>query len=218
MSKLIKILDEKGKELQSFNHGYFNHSIDTELSFYTEDGTLASYPVYTSGKRKGNIAFKKDGTLILSDTLFEKIKLQNGYLNDGLKNVEINFPHGLSIHYKVRKYYGYQLIELYKKALESSIRHIDSLETLRESYNELVGLWDMLQVQTKVKIWIKTPRYEHGYKYLYVNKQYIGNDYQLDKLIDALDIKDGDYYDFRAPISRCREEPFTINAEAVGLI
>ena len=88
MGKVTKILDEKGKELQSFNHGYFNHNTDEELSFYTEDGTLASYPVYTSGKRKGDIAFKKDGTLILSNTLLEKIKLQNGYFGDGLKNVD----------------------------------------------------------------------------------------------------------------------------------
>lgn len=218
MGKVIKILDEKGKELQSFCHGYFNHNTEEELSFYTEDETLASYPVWHSGKRKGDIAFKKDGTLILSDTLLERIKMQNGYFDEGLKNVDIYFPHGLKVIYRKKKFYGYQLIELYKKALESEIRHIHTLENLRESYNNLVGLWDMLQVQTKVKIWIKVPQNEHGYKHLYVNKQYIGSDYSLDKLIEALDLKDGEYYDFRAPIERCKEEPFTINAEAEGLI
>lgn len=218
MSRVIKILDEKGKELQSFYYGYLNHSTGEELSFYTKDETLASYPVWHSGKRKVDIAFKKDGTLILSDTLLEKIKWQNGYLEDGVKNVDINFPHRLKVIYRKKKFYGYQLIELYKKALESSIRYIHTLENLRESYKNLVGSWDMLQVQTKVKIWIKVPQNEHGYKHLYVNKQYIGHDYSLDKLIEALDLKDGEYYDFRAPISRCKEEPFTIDAKEAGLV
>ena len=218
MGKVTRILDEKGKELKSFCHGYFNHNTDEELSFYTDDGTLAGYPVYTSGKRKGDIAFKKDGTLILSDTLLEKIELQNGYFADGVKNVDVNFPHGLKVIYKKKKFYGYQLIELYKKALESEIGHIHSIEKLRESYNNIVGPWDMLQVQTKVSIWIKTPNNKLGYKLLYVNKQYVGNDYSLDKLIEALDLKDGEYYDFRAPIARCKEEPFTINAEAAELL
>lgn len=218
MSKVIKILDEKGKELQSFYYGYFNHNTDEELSFYTEDETLENYQVYTSGKRKGDIAFKKDGTLILSNTLLEKIKLQNGYLKEGLKNVYINFPHGLKVIYRKKKFYGYQLIELYKKALESEIGHIHTLENLRESYNNLVSLWDMLQVQTKVKIWIKVPQNGHWYNRLYVNKQYVGSDYSLDELIEALDLKDGEYYDFRAPIERCKEESFSINAEAVGLV
>ena len=114
MGKITRILDEKGKELQSFYHGYFNHNTDEELSFYTDDETLRNFPVYTSGKRKGDIAFKKDGTLVLSDTLLAKIKLQNGYFEDGVKNVDIYFPHGLKILYKKKKFYGYQLIELYK--------------------------------------------------------------------------------------------------------
>lgn len=212
-TQYILIIDEKGEEVKTLCSGYRSHN--ESITFFTKNSEIPNfYPTYHSGKCKGPIAFKKDGTLVLSKAFFETLKAQNGFLRDGYKNVYVSAP-SLDIQYTREKIYDYRLVELLKVAVEKDIGHIHSLETLKAKYDELYYFWDDLLDQRQLDIRVeKRPMI---YDHLWIAGYYIGNSNYLNRLIEHFGFPDGEsVFNFKTEISRLREEPFVYNAEAMG--
>ncbi|MFM6975606.1 MAG: hypothetical protein ACKOW2_02000 [Sphingobacteriaceae bacterium] len=221
-NKLILIIKPNGEEVRRHVHGYDNPCTGETLYFYTDtskpENTTNNYPVYHSGKCKGPIAFKKDGTLVLSEKFYATIKAQNGYLRDGRKNVHVECP-SLQIRYEKAKIYDYYLIELIKKALDNSVSnsHMHSLEALKERYLELLPMWEDLQEFKSICVDVEKRPYT--YSYLTLHNIYIGNSHEIDKLIEHFGFVDGvQHFYFRAQIKKLKEEAFSYNASAMGWV
>lgn len=216
-NKLILIIKPNGEEVRRYIHGF--QRVNDTISFYFTsevEAPMLQYPTYTSGKCKGPIAFKKDGTLVLSEELYNTIKEQNGYLRDGMKIVDVHF-NGLIIRYEKKKFYDYYLVELLKSAMERDIGHIHSLESLHERHVQLYNLWEDFQTNTKLSIEVKSR--PQVYDFLTIQGFYVGNSYELNQLIKHFGFKDGEQeFDFRTPIKTLKEESFSYNASAMGWV
>ncbi len=213
-STLILIIDEKGNEIKRFVNGY--HSFVDGFTFYARDDAASLYPTYTSGKCKGPIAFKKDGTLVLSADFFTTIKMQNGFLKDGDKNVYVSCP-SLDMQYTKTTMYDYRLIELLKESMERDIGHIHSLETLHLKHEELCVKWKALRTCSQVEI--KVEKRPMICDHLWIEGFYIGNSNDLNRVIEHFGFPEGEsVFNFRADIYKLKEEPFTYNAVKMGWI
>lgn len=216
-NKLILIIKPNGEEIHRHVHGY-STATDETISFYidqqSDENISKLYPLYHSGKCKGPIAFKKDGTLVLSEELYTTIKAQNGYLRDGMKIVDVQFS-GFTLRYEKKKIYDYYLVELLKTSMERDIGHIHSLESLHEKHVHLYKLWQDYQTNTKLSI--KVEERPELYSFLTIQGFYIGNSYALNTLIKHFGFKDGEQeFNFRTQIKNLKEEAFTYNASAMG--
>lgn len=200
MSHDVQIIKENGLKLK----GLLNHG--EQLYFYEDNKTRENYPVYFSGKAKGDIAFTKTGTLVLTEAIFNRIKQADGYLRDGQKNVTVELPTGLSIMYKTPKIYAGMLLEMLKADLDKrSSNHLHSMEAVEESYNKYVLPYRETMEKTKLKIEVE--KRGDFYSYLYIEGHYIDNSYTIDKLLDFLGVNSTGNHtiDFKTKLSNVME-------------
>ena len=208
-NKLVIIQKPNGDQVESH---YYNYSNDVTMEFYflkNEEDTKQKYPIYNSGKSKGDIAFKKDGALVLSEAFYNKLRLQNGYLQDSRKVVELVMPdESLKIvYYKKVFYMGIFVEKLLKEMDLKYSRYIHSLAAVKEAYFQGVLKWEKIQTRTKLTIEVES---SPCYKYVTLEGERLDSCYEMDRLLEHYRIPDGtSELNFKCPIHKIFETPFS---------
>ena len=210
-TKATIIIKQNGEKIKDH---YYNYPNDETLEFYflkNECETKAKYPVYTSGKCKGDVAFKKDGTLVLSQELYNAIILANGYLHDGRKVVKLVMPDDslTIVYYKKVHYMGRFLELLFYEMNKRYSRHLNSLAAIKEAYFQGVLKWEKIQTRSTLEIRVNPSMH---YKYVQIEGEQLDCSNELDKLLEYYKIPDGDStLDFKMPIHKISEIEFSYN-------
>lgn len=162
----------------------------TKITYDFNSDTYAHYPRYTRGKFEHDIAFKSDGTLCISQKLFDDIWHANGYLRYGKRNVRLSLPHDLVIELERTTFYLGHFVERYIDSINQdigkTITNVDDFPKMQD----IVNKYNLLMESKVLDIRMVSAPLDR--EYVDVNGVYIGESYYLKELCKTFGCKIGD--------------------------